>query len=67
MKLDCSIAHHKKILHGSVHTAQDFKYITHYLRQNSVAKSLNINKVNRDTILTARVITEEYPSFRDTL
>ena len=67
MKLDCCIAQHKKILHGFVHTAQDSKYITHYLRQNSAAKSLNINKVNRDTILTASILTEEYPSFREKL
>ena len=39
MKLEHCIAHHYKILHGSVHTAQVSTYITHYLRQNSAAFS----------------------------
>ena len=61
MKLDCCIAHHNKILHGSVHIAQDSTYITHYLRQNSAAKSLNINRVNRDKFTLQESLQRNIP------
>ena len=61
MKLDCCIAHHYKILHGSAHIVQDSKYITHYLRQNSAAKSLNINRVNRDKFTLQESLQRNIP------
>ena len=68
MKLDCCIAHHYKILHGSVQITQGFTNITHYLWQNSEAKSLDLDtKFNQDTITPTIVLTEKYPLSKDTL